>query len=138
MMTSVTPRQVAPQDVEARTQVYGRRLLDRLQAHRASGVDGVEDRALRLLSENAHLRTRALRLVDVLPSLEPGRDDALLLGLARELIGPLVATLPAPLGLPLQATLSGVLPASAFAGLARTAVTQIGRRFIVPPGPEAT
>ena len=132
--------------VERRTQILGRRLLERLQRRRTSWADGVEGRVLQLLSENDRLRTRALRLVDVLPGLTPGRDDALLLDLARELLGPLVGPeareehggrdLPAAVALPLQAALSGAVPAGAFAGLARGAVSRIGRRFIVPAGEE--
>jgi RHH-type proline utilization regulon transcriptional repressor/proline dehydrogenase/delta 1-pyrroline-5-carboxylate dehydrogenase len=136
----------ADAEVERRTQALGRRLLERAQRRRTSWVDGAEDRVLVLLSENDRLRTRALRLVDVLPGLAPGRDDALLLELARELLGPLVGAgaraerggreLPAAVALPLQAALSGALPAGVFAGLARGAVARIGRRFIVPAGEE--
>src|SRR5918997_1074370 len=81
----------ADAEVERRTQALGRRLLERSQRRRTSWVDGAEARVLVLLSENDRLRTRALRLVDVLPGLVPGRDDALLLELARELLGPLAA-----------------------------------------------
>src|SRR5262245_3786883 len=127
---------VIPVEIERRTQFYGRRLLERLQPRRSSLVGGAEDRILVLLSENDRLRTRALRLVDVLPGLAPGRDDALLVDLARELLGPVARDLPPPVALPLQAALAGALPPAVFAGLARTAVSRVGRRFIVPPTEE--
>ena len=122
--------------LEQRTQAYGRRLLERLQRKRDTWTEGAESRALALLSENDRLRTRALRLVDVLPGLVPERDDALLLDLARELLGPVSRDLPPAVSLPLRAALSGALPPPVFAGLARSAVSRIGRRFIVPAGEE--
>ncbi|HEX2325011.1 MAG TPA: bifunctional proline dehydrogenase/L-glutamate gamma-semialdehyde dehydrogenase, partial [Chloroflexota bacterium] len=131
MKTDVTP--IA---LEQRTQAYGRRLLERLQRKRDTWTEGAESRALALLSENDRLRTRALRLVDVLPGLVPERDDALLLDLARELLGPVSRDLPPVVSLPLRAALSGALPPPVFAGLARSAVSRIGRRFIVPAGEE--
>ena len=131
MKTDVTP--IA---LEQRTQAYGRRLLERLQRKRDTWTEGAESRALALLSENDRLRTRALRLVDVLPGLVPERDDALLLDLARELLGPVSRDLPPAVSLPLRAALSGALPPPVFAGLARSAVSRIGRRFIVPAGEE--
>ena len=139
MKTNVKPpmkSDVTPITLEQRTQAYGRRLLERLQRKRGTWTEGAESRALALLSENDRLRTRALRLVDVLPGLVPERDDALLLDLARELLGPVSGDLPPALSLPLRAALSGALPPPVFAGLARSAVSRVGRRFIVPAGEE--
>ncbi|HEX2186792.1 MAG TPA: proline dehydrogenase family protein, partial [Chloroflexota bacterium] len=124
--------------VEARTQRYGQQLLAQVQYRRAGWRETAEDQLFDLLAGDGRLRTQVLRLVDVMPSLAAGRDDGRLLELAREFLGPVADALPAPLALPLKLGLAGAVPAPWFARLARTAVQQMGRRFIVPSGRRGT
>ena len=122
--------------VEARTQELGRALLDAAGDYRPGVAERIEDWLLTHAVADEAFRSRLLRYMDVLASLDYDTSGSEAKRLAREYFGDDFPDLPRPLRWLLRIARDERLPASVVGETAERAAGQFARRFITPPGTE--
>lgn len=123
--------------VEARTQELGRALLERAEAYRAGPAERIEDWLLTNAVADERFRTRLLRYMDVLASLDHDRHGHEAKRLAAEYFGDDFPGLPRPLRWLLRVGRDEHLPAPVVGETARRSAELFARRFITPPGEDS-
>lgn len=120
--------------VEARTQELGRALLDAAGEYRPGVAERIEDWLLTHAVADEAFRSRLLRYMDVLASLDYDHGGSEAKRLAREYFGDDFPDLPRPLRWLLRVARNEHLPAPVVGETAERAAEVFARRFITPPG----
>lgn len=129
-MATSTP----PSSVETRTQAIGAALLAASAAYRPVVAERIEDWLLTRAVADDRFRTRLLRYMDVLASLDHDRGGGEAKRLAQEYFGDDFPGLPRALRWLLRIGRDEHLPAPLVGETARRAAEVFARRFITPPG----
>lgn len=135
-MATASFAQAAPDaldETEARTQQLGRLLLARARAYRPSSSERLQD-GLMMLMANETLRSRLLRLVDVLSAPGLLEQSATVKALAREYLDRPLPGLPSGLRALFRFGLSPMVPAPLVAWVVRRLIHLIADRFITHGG----
>ena len=122
--------------VEARTQELGRALLAAAGEYRPGVAERIEDWLLTHAVADETFRSRLLRYMDVLASLDYDSSGSEAKRLAREYFGDEFPDLPRPLRWLLRVARNEHLPAPVVGETAERAAELFARRFITPPGVE--
>jgi RHH-type proline utilization regulon transcriptional repressor/proline dehydrogenase/delta 1-pyrroline-5-carboxylate dehydrogenase len=122
--------------VEARTQELGRALLSASGEYRPGVAERIEDWLLTHAVADEAFRSRLLRYMDVLASLDYDSSGSEAKRLAREYFGDEFPDLPRPLRWLLRVARNEHLPAPVVGETAERAAELFARRFITPPGTE--
>jgi len=122
--------------VEARTRELGRALLDAAGDYRPGVAERIEDWLLTHAVADDAFRSRLLRYMDVLASLDYDSSGSEAKRLAREYFGDDFPDLPRPLQWLLRIARNEHLPAPVVGETAERAAELFARRFITPPGTE--
>ena len=122
--------------VEQRTQALGRALLNGAAEYRPGPAERIEDWLLTTAMANERFRSRLLRYMDVLASLDYDSGGREAKRLAREYFGDRFPELPRALRWFLRIARDERLPAPLVGETARRGAELFARRFITPPGPE--
>ena len=121
---------------EQRAQVLGRELLDAASRYRPGAAVRIEDWLLTSVIANERFRSRLLRYMDVLASLDYYSGGREAKRLAREYFGDRFPELPRALQWLLRIARDERLPAPLVGETARRSAELFARRFITPPGEE--
>ncbi|MFA7248002.1 MAG: proline dehydrogenase family protein [Dehalococcoidia bacterium] len=122
--------------IEARTQVLGRALIDRAAQYRPAAGERIEDWLLTHAVADDRFRSRLLRYMDVLASLDYDAGGAEAKRLAREYFAGDFPALPRPLRWLLRVARDEHLPAPVVGEAAHRSASLFASRFITPPGDE--
>ncbi|MDA1145326.1 MAG: proline dehydrogenase family protein, partial [Chloroflexi bacterium] len=120
--------------VEARTQELGRALLAAAGDYHPGVAERIEDWLLTHAVADEAFRSRLLRYMDVLASLDYDSGGSEAKRLAREYFGDDFPDLPRPLQWLLRVARNDHLPAPVVGETAERAAELFARRFITPPG----
>ena len=120
--------------VEGRTQELGRALLEEAGRYRPGPAERVQDWLLTHAVADDRFRSRLLRYMDVLASLDYDEGGREAKRLAREYFGADFPGLPRSLRWLLRIARDEHLPAPIVGETARRAAALFARRFITPPG----
>ena len=131
-MTTAPPEAVAA--VEGRTQELGRSLLAEAGRYRPGPAERLQDWLLTHAVADDRFRSRLLRYMDVLASLDYDEGGREAKRLAREYFATDFPGLPNSLRWLLRVARSEHLPAPIVGETARRAASLFARRFITPPG----
>ncbi len=133
------PGTPAPNEgIEARTQELGRALLDAAEDYRPGPAERIEDWLLTTAVADERFRSRLLRYMDVLASLDFDASGAEAKRLAQEYFGTTdFPGLPRGLRWLLRIARDEHLPARLVGESARRSAEVFARRFITPPGEES-
>ena len=123
-------------DVEARTQQLGHALLAAADRYRPGPAERVQDWLLTHAVADDRFRSRLLRYLDVLASLDHDQSGAEAKRLAAEYFGADFPELPRPLRWFLRIARDERLPARFVGESARRSAALFARRFITRPGRE--
>ncbi len=123
--------------LERRTQEMGRALYQRVQSYTPRVDERLQDRLMLVLMQDATLRMRLLRFVDVLAALRNDPGGRRTAAIFREYFQGGFSEVPFPLRLAIGAGRSAALPDTIVAGLAREGMMLIANRFVVKGGQES-
>ena len=121
---------------EQRAQALGRELLDAASRYRPGAAERIEDWLLTRVVADERFRSRLLRYMDVLASLDYDSGGREAKRLAREYFGDRFPELPRALQWLLRIARDERLPAPLVGETARRSAELFARRFITPPGEE--
>ena len=122
-----------PATVEERTQALGRALLDAGDGYRPGPAERIQDWLLTRAVADVRFRSRLLRYMDVLASLDYDSGGREAKRLAREYFGDSFPELPRGLRWLLRIARDERLPAPLVGETARRGAELFARRFITPP-----
>jgi RHH-type proline utilization regulon transcriptional repressor/proline dehydrogenase/delta 1-pyrroline-5-carboxylate dehydrogenase len=120
--------------IEVRTQQLGRALLAQATRYRPGAAERIEDWLLTHAVTDHRFRSRLLRYMDVLASLDHDTGGREAKRLAHEYFGETFPELPRGLRWLLRMARSEQLPAPVVGESARRSAEVFARRFITPPG----
>ena len=121
-------------DVEARTQQLGRALLAAAERYRPGPAERVQDWLLTHAVADDRFRSRLLRYLDVLASVDYDSSGAEAKRLAHEYFGDEFPELPRALRWFLRIARNDLVPARIVGESARRSAERFARRFITRPG----